>query len=619
MVSQQAMRWIRFIRQYGPIPRNDNMYDEHIRRSANRAGIRPLAFVHPVEQDVLSQFSKDGTARRSVILTGTAGDGKSNLCGKIWAYLGGSEAQWSSDDVYHTLEIPSRGQTVTIHVIRDLTALPPQDPKGRYGDKEELLSRFCDCLCNADHKVQFLIAANDGQLVETLQRIPTTSNVSRVRAIVESLLVDGRREAQEAPLTLFNLSRVPCVALFDLALDAFLEHEGWAECHASAVPDGFFGDRCPIRHNYELLKSPLVRGRLRSLFELCDCNELHVPIRRLLLLFANAILGHPDAKDRLMQAADIPGIVQKNTTASASLFNNLFGGNLSEVRRDSLEVFDYLNRFRIGHETSNRIDNILIFGEADENLKPYFDALLRADTMYGADDSYYASQRAYVEGDDADPANEQFLQLLVSQRRGLFFKIPPEWEQELTLWELTVFKYAGEYLQKVLGPLSQGGRVERPYLARLVKGLNRIFVGMLVSSDRDLLLATSISFSSSKVSQVLEDRVPVTPRLSERVELVLANGRPTLHVQFSQSISTSLPLNLTRYEFLSRVAEGALPGSFSRECYEDMLAFKSRLLSCLNERRKSEGGTDSNTVSFHLLTLDPAGNPLDDVVEVTHA
>ncbi len=619
MISQQATRWIRFIRQYGPIPRNDNMYDEHIRKSANRAGIRPLSFVHPVEQDVLAQFGGAIHGRRSVILTGTAGDGKSNLCGKIWTRLGGSEAQWSSDDVYHTLEIRSDGEVLTIHVIRDLTALPPQDARQRYAGKSELLTRFCDSLCQPNPGVQFLVAANDGQLVETLQRIPTTDNVARVRSLVESLLVDGRRESMDAPLTLFNLSRVPCVSLFDLALDAFLGHEGWDDCYASSIPDGFFGERCPIRHNYELLKSPLVRGRLRALFELCDCNELHVPIRRLLLLFANAILGHPDVKDRLLQAADISVVLHKNTTARASLFNNLFGGNLSEVRRDSLEVFDYLNRFRIGHETSNRIDNILIFGEADNNLKPYFDALLRTDTMFGADESYYASQRAYVEGDDADPANDQFLQMLVSQRRGLFFKIPSHWEQELTLWELTVFKYAGEYQQKVLTPLRQGGRVERPYLARLVKGLNRIFVGMLVSSDRDLLLATSISFSSSKVSQILEDRVPVTPRLSERVEFVLVNDRPTLYVQFSPSIATSLPLNLTRYEFLSRVAEGALPGSFSRECYEDMLAFKSRLLTCLDQRRRGEGTADSNTVAFHLLTLDAAGNPLDDVVEVTHA
>lgn len=293
---------------------------------------------------------------------------------------------------------------------------------------------------------------------------------------------------------------------------------------------------------------------------------------------------------------------------------------MTDVRRDSLEVFDYLNRFRIGHETSNRVDNILIFGEADEILRPYFDALLRADSFYGADESYYAAQRTYVEGEDedADGLNAEFLAMLVSQRRGLFFKLPPQWEQELALWELTVFKYAGEYLERVLKPLRSGGKVERTVLARLVKGLNRIFMGMLVNSDRDLLLATSISFSTSKVSQVLEDRVPVTPRLHERVELVLHGQKPALVVQFAADIRTALPLNLTRYEFLSRVAEGALPGSFSRECYEDMLAFKSRLLTCLNERRSAEGTADTSTVAFHLLSLDASGNPLDDVVEVTH-
>jgi hypothetical protein len=319
-----------------------------------------------------------------------------------------------------------------------------------------------------------------------------------------------------------------------------------------------------------------------------------------------------------MQASDVQELVQKGTTAKASVFSNIFGGNLSEVRRESLEVFDYLNRFRIGHETSNRVDNILIFGEADENLRPYFDALLRADAMYGADESYYAAQRSYVEGEDENATNDVFLRMLISQRRGLFFKIPLDWEQELSLWELTVFQYAGEYLEKVVGPLNQNKRVERTLLARLIKGLNRIFVGMLVNSDRDLLLATSISFSHAKVSQVLEDRVSVAPRLSERVELTLASGKPSLIVHFSETIAATLPLNLTRYEFLSRVSEGALPGSFSRECYEDILAFKSRLLACLTQRRRGEGNPETNTVAFHLLTLDPAGNPLDEVVEVTY-
>ncbi len=614
-----AVRWIRFLRQYGPIPRNDNMYDEHIRKSARRAGIRPLAFTHPVETEVLGLFDIRAEKPYSVVLTGTAGDGKSHLCGKIWKQLGGDDAEWGSDDVYHTRTLTIGTRTVTVHVIRDLTAMPHSDPKDRYTDKNSLLATLLRGLYDPSLNTVFLLAANDGQLIETLQKLPDTEEVRSVRSLVEALLVEDRREGEGVPLKLFNLSRIPCTRLFDLSLDAFLGHEGWADCLAETQEgDSFFGPQCPIRHNYELLQTPLVRARLRSLFELCDCNDLHIPIRRILLLFANAVLGHRDAKDRLLQPGDVPGIIQRGTVAKASLFNNVFGGNLSETRREALEVFDYLNRFRIGHETSNRIDNTLIFGEADENLRPYFDALLRADTFYGADASYYAAQRGYVEGGDSEAENRQFLDMLVSQRRGLFFKIPAQWEQDLSLWELTVFKYAGEYLTKVLRVLRSGGRVERPILARLVRGLNRIFAGMLVSSDRDLLLATSISFSTSKVSQVLEDKIPVTPRMYERVEILWLQEKPAISVQLASSIRTTLPLNLTRYEFLSRVAEGVLPGSFSRECYEDMLAFKSRLLACLAERRRLDSPGEATGIAFRVLTLDASGSPLDDVVEVPH-
>lgn len=619
MTISPGARWIRFLRQYGPIPRNDNMYDEHIRRSASRAGIEPLAFAHPVESEVMALFGAGNKRPHSVVLTGTAGDGKSHLCRKIWSGFGGGEAEWASDDIYHTRSVDLGGRPVIIHVVRDLTALPAIDPGGRYPDKTQFLSTLCKKLFDPSAAEVFLIAANDGQLIEALHRLPETDAVLRVRTVVETLLVEDRREDGALALKVFNLSRVPCRTLFDLAIDAFLGHQGWEECYRDAGGEAeFFGPRCPIRHNYELLKAPLVRARLRALFELCDCNDLHVPIRRLLLLLANAVLGHPGVKDRLMQAADVPAVIRAGTVAQASLYNNTFGGNLSDMRRESLEVFEFLNRFRIGYETSNRTDNILIFGEADENLSQYFDRLLKADFFYGADPSYYAAQRAYVEGGNGSEESRTFLDLLVSQRRGLFFKIPEAQEEELRLWELTVFKYAGEYLSKVLKVLRAGDRVERQILARLVKGLNRVFVGMLVSTERELLLATSLSVSTARVSQVLEDRIPVAPRLHERIELSLSGEKPVLVVQFAPDTRAELRLNLTRFEFLSRVAEGALPGSFSRECYEDMLAFKSNLLTRLADRRRLEGGEAGGGLSFRLLTLDSSGNPLDDVVEVAH-
>ena len=57
----------------------------------------------------------------------------------------------------------------------------------------------------------------------------------------------------------------------------------------------------------------------------------------------------------------------------------------------------------------------------------------------------------------------------------------------------------------------------------------------------------------------------------------------------------SLRLNLTRYEFLMRVGDGALPGNFSRECYEDILAFKSALLSAVNQAHAESRDDDPNS------------------------
>ncbi|TMQ12943.1 MAG: hypothetical protein E6J91_19865 [Deltaproteobacteria bacterium] len=592
------------------------MYDEQIRKVSKRLNVSQLFFTHPIEKQLLGLFEPTASVPTSVILTGTAGDGKSNLCGKVWHQLGGDAAEWDSPEIYFQITASIGGRQILVHMVRDLTGLPPTDDRGRYASKDELLQRLSSILFSSEPNEIFVLAANDGQLIETWRRLPPSEHVLQARAVFDKLLDENRDKVEGLALGFFHLSRLPSLTLLDLALNAFLAHPGWQACYAEADEAGFFGPRCPVRHNYELLLQPLVQKRLRSLMRLCDHSDLHIPIRRLLLLLTNAVLGHPDVKDWLLKPGDVAKVINDGTVAKASLFSNIFGGNLSDSRRDSLEVFDYLNRFRIGYETSNRVDNILIFGDADDNLKPYFDELMAADTFYGADASYYAAQRSYVEGgEDGDRAAEGFLALLVSQRRGLFFKIPAQLEDELKLWELTVFKYAGEYLTKVVDVLHGGGKVERPILARLVKGLNRVFVGMLVDVDRDLLLATSLSFSGPSVGQLLEDRIPVAARKDERIELTLLLGRPAIRVQLSEALAATLRLNLTRFEFLSRVAEGALPGSFSRECYEDFLAFKSQVLASLATRRAHEKSEDAG-LSFKLLSVDQVGNVTDDVIEV---
>src|SRR5262249_11030242 len=147
------------------------------------------------------------------------------------------------------------------------------------------------------------------------------------------------------------------------------------------------------------------------------------------------------------------------------------------------------------------------------------------DTFYGVSPEYSAAQRAYVEGTEKEESVvAQFLNQLVVQRRGLFFKIPQDQEEGLGLWGLTFFQNTGDYLDRVVRALASGRPVDHPVRARLVKGLNRIFVGMLINSDRELVLANSLSFSAARVNRLLEDRISVLPRLGERVEVVLRNG-----------------------------------------------------------------------------------------------
>ncbi len=186
--------------------------------------------------------------------------------------------------------------------------------------------------------------------------------------------------------------------------------------------------------------------------------------------------------------------------------------------------------------------------------------------------------------------------------------------------ELTVFRYAGEYLNRVIGALRAGRMVDHPMLARIVKGLNRIFVGMLISDDRFLYLATSVSYSHARISRMLRDSISVRPRKDERIEIVWDDEvqMPFLRVVFSDEVNAAFQLNLVRFEFLSRVAEGALPNSFSKECHEDILAFKSMLLSKLDEREERYGNVNKNseTLVFQLLELDDMGNPTEEVIEV---
>jgi hypothetical protein len=598
--------WISFLRQYGPIPRNNNMYDEVIQRALKKNKIQPINFETEYLSELIDNFRS--TLPKSVILTGTAGDGKTYYCREIWKEFGGSLEEWDKNNKNYQLMLDDR----RLIIVKDLT-------EWNLEEKQLLSIQVATAILDQKHTTVYLIAANDGLLVDTWVQTAQTEAVKIVGQAIEELLVNDRRELDGFHVKLYNLSRQSAAVLFPRILDAILNHPGWGECNQCAYQQ----QGCPIWQNKQRLEGTEVdratRERLTDLLELCELNQMHLPVRQLLLLVVNTLLGHPEAKDRLLSCRQVPSIISAETTSLASLYRNIFGENLPDRRRESTEVFKVLRGFGIGTETSNQIDNILIFGAADLTLQELYGDLVLSDSFYGADPKYQAQQRAYLEGDIAK-GRQDFLKVLQTQRQRLFFTIPSERVTDMRLWDLTVFQYAGEYLNDLYRVLQTDKKVSKPIISRLVRGLNRIFTGLLLSNQEQLILATSGSYSQAKISRVYADAISVSRKRGESVSVGLDKnrGKPILVVDISSATNinpVTFNLTLTRYEYLNRVAEGALPSSFSQECYEDVLAFKTQVFKQLAARQLLEE-VDEDNMNIRLLEVNNLGVASERSIEV---
>lgn len=592
MSGYQKNPWVQFLRRYGPIPNNDNMYDEQIQRSARRSNSKPLRFrVGALFEELLDNLRS--ASPRSVLLTGTAGDGKTYLCREVWSALGGDEARWSADEKVLELALPS-GRT--LRVIRDLTELS--------GAEADALGPLIDALVGKPSSAVSLIAANDGQLLQALDAAVRGGPNYKAYSAVEELLVRVELRAEHEAVLLYNLSRQSSAELLRSVLGAVTSHEGWSGCDGCAGQSAEPALRCPVWENLQRLREPRLQERLVSLLELGDHSGYHLPVRQLLLLTSNALLGHPSAPDKLLRCNDVPKVVREGAHR-ASLYANVLGENLSPLQRERTLAFDVLGRFGLGEETSNKIDSLLVYGAFDPELAPQFEALVQRDPVYGAHAEFSQLQTTYLEG--ASPEHQRaFCDALRAQRQRLFFTAPgvvagaaTQAPHALPVWDLTVFRHGGDFLHRVLAPLRRGGRVERSVLSTMVRGLNRVFTGLMTSDDQFLYLASSGSHSQARISRVLEHRVAVDSRnRQEGVAIELHNGAPALSVTLERGRSVPLPLTLVRFEFLARVSEGALPTNFSRECYEDLLSFKSKLL---RRWRELCGATQEHDFSLELL------------------
>lgn len=578
------------------------MYAETVSRQAAAYGVAPLAFEHPEAGSLATAIAPERGALTNVVLTGTAGDGKTSLCNELWRRITGDDRRSTGRDRgnYGRAEVTTPLGARTIHFIFEFSGFTPEQGQPWTAEQVDLLARFEKSVFDADPTEYFVLAANDGKLVQAFDTLPDAAG-RRLRPLIETLLTQDRRSAPGADLLFLNLSRMSTSDLFMRALDCLLGREEW-RCFDDERDDPAFGADSPLKKNWELLREARIRDRLQALGELCDSNGFHVSIREVLLLLVNGLLGFRDG-DGMARPGELRTLVRDARQHEACLFDNLLGANLPEGRRERFAVFRFLTGFRIGLETSNALDSLLVFGRDDTELKPHYERLLADDPQYGVNPIFQRLREAYLEAEEDRAAADEFHAALIAERRRLFFRLAED-DPRFDPWQLSVFQSAGAYRRQLLAPLRAGRPVDPSLLQRLVRGLNRVWTGLLAGTLDRLYLTTGLDFTTARVSDLYLNAVPLEIDF-HGAGLALAydveRHVPVLHVHLRSNHDASFPLTLMRFEFLNRVAEGALPSSFSKECYEDIVSFKTRVLS--DFYRINTG----RTVPLSILSAGPDG------------
>ncbi|WP_372972208.1 hypothetical protein [Marinobacter sp.] len=595
----QSNGLISFLRHYGPIPAGDNMYDELIQAEIERHEIDPVIHISPAKlEEVKENF--ESAEPRNVVLTGTAGDGKTFHCRQIWIAFGGDPGHWNAGEKVVSLTLPVSRKTLII--VKDLSELT-QD------EKTNVLSGLAGAVTDASAENVYLVAANDGQLLASWRDWSDNQGEQehRIFKTVEDMLVEERIEDESLNLYLFNLSRLDASNHFHEIIEQIVEHPQWSNCEGCDLLGDDGSTTCPIRLNRERIRKSgdgaVFRKRLGELMTLARANRMHVPIRDLLLLSVNILLGDRQSGRILLTCRSAKNRAEKEDYRLTNPYANVFGMNLPERQRQQYQVFNILEAFGIGRETDNKFDNLLIYG-------PYSGS--DAYTQFVSNDIYYGAAaykrylQDYLEGARDDI--EEFMQALSRQRQRLFFSLPST--SPLDPWRLTVYQASGQFLEFVEGLKDDGDTSRTEEL--LVRGLNRTFCGMMIDEGTKLYLASSGGDGRGRIASLLNYDLPTSRhRRDPYLSFVLDKDDATPCMQIvdpaadGDGIIDTLTLQLTHFEYLVRVASGSLPASFSRQCNEDFLDFKLRLITRLDGLIGEEPTRDE--INLEALTVDNEG------------
>ena len=611
-----------FLRCYGPNAASDALYDEHVQAEARKYGVKEIRISAPLVDEIGMLLTSDNPT--NVILTGTAGDGKTYHIRQVaLKYLGTRPEEWPGDDLVLKFRLTGGRD---LRVIRDLSELPESIKAGE-------IQHITRCLLGDDKETVYLVAANDGQLLEmwrsASQRqdlLNTTQN--RVYHLLCNMLREEAEEDKQGTLMvrMYNLSRRLHPDLVDEAIERLLGHSMWGQgCQGCPLFEGETG--CPIRTNRRLLRGTakidgglVFRSRVRDVIALAAANDQHVPLRQILTLIVNIVLGDSDDQDNpLLTCAKAHERVSAKEHSKTNPYDNAVGGNLAEDTRKRYTIFSTLESYGIGLETTNQFDELLL----RRHPASIVEQLERVDPVYG--EAQFGKLRpAYVRGARERLDLKSFGQAMTSQRRRLFFQLPESAATQFeSHWLLTVFHNGGNYL--LFRKAVEAGRVDgivTTFTRQILKGFNRAQTGMMTDDTETLWLAGTVGKSDNptgKVSTVEEIRRSraggifhinvIHNEMRNRPYMQVAARFPSAHGHQLKALDVRPLL----FEYLLRVAKGSLPSSFSRQCHQEVKHFTTMLRQQIARSLNDE---IPSLDRIQILSLDSEGKIKHDTMKV---
>ena len=560
---------VEFFASYGPQPSSNNLYDEFVIEASKKMGCAPIEVEQPLVADLTAMFRSENL--QSVILTGTAGDGKTYTARKLVEALTERNTIWRNTEKIFDISLPNQPAR-RIRFVKDLSELNEADKDHLYDTvRASLLGQELDL---------FVICVNDGHLLKFFRDRERDGDTLHDRIAV--MLQKDDEYDPDGHFRLINMSRQSHQHLVDSIIDSIVHHAGWVGC--TGCPALVATDKpCPIRANLDILRrtdAGCMRARLKDMIRMAAADGRHLSIRQLILLTVNILLGDRMPGRALLTCQRARRRAAEDGYAATNPYANVFGENLRERERNQYGAFSVLDEFGVGYETNNFFDHSLLW-DADE---------LPQDPVYGR--RIFAQHReSYRINPDASWG--KFRREMIDQRRRLFFSIDPEGEKihdnpRGDPWNLSAFKYGTSYVALAVALSTPKGRVPSEIRRNLVRGLNRMMTGEMTTTEDEIWLTEPAGVYLGREIPLLVERVG--PRKQGRTLVTFpptkGHGKaPGLSItpMGRPDLSVDLILRPTLVECLLRVADGALPASFSSECRKDIERFQLRAATAIRE------------------------------------